>query len=226
MALEQSLAALSIAAVAAESAIPTKTLVFKPKTAKTATPVPVVVFALQATPTPNATIAKAAGVKEPRMAKDDLIMEFFKTSAKEVSIANLSKELAGKVKLVLDAGIAHAADEVNLELATESARVSVSSKDINAFLQSTGIEIITVDFLVEATASPAAAPMATATSRKEVLKREKEAAKLEDAKLIGITVDKTKDFSSWYSQIVTKGEMLDYYDVSGCYILRPNSYFV
>lgn len=226
MALEQSLAALSIAVVEAESATPTKTLVLKPKTAKSATPVPVVVFALQATPTPNATIAKAAGVKEARMANNELIAEFFNTTAKEVSVANLSKDLAGKVKLVLDAGIAHAADLVNLELATESARLSVSAKDINAFLQSTGIEIITVDFLTEATASPAAAPVATATSRKEVLKREKEAAKLDDAKLIGITVDKAKDFSSWYSQVVTKGEMLDYYDVSGCYILRPNSYFV
>lgn len=226
MALEQSLAALSIAAVAAELAIPTKTLVLKPKTAKLATPVPVVVFALQATPTPNATIAKAAGVKEPRMANNELIAEFFNSTAKEVSIANLHKDLAGKVKLVLDAGIAHASDSVKLELATESARVSVSAKDINAYLDSTGIEIIKVDFLSEATASPAAAPVATATSRKEVLKREKEAAKLEDAKLIGITVDKAKDFSSWYSQIVTKGEMLDYYDVSGCYILRPNSFFV
>ena len=46
------------------------------------------------------------------------------------------------------------------------------------------------------------------------------------AKLIGITVDKAKDFSGWYTQVLTKGEMLDYYDVSGCYILRPTSYSI
>lgn len=44
--------------------------------------------------------------------------------------------------------------------------------------------------------------------------------------IIGITADKEKDFPSWYQQIVTKSELLDYYDISGCYILRPNSYHV
>ena len=27
-------------------------------------------------------------------------------------------------------------------------------------------------------------------------------------------------------QIITKGELIEYYDVSGCYILRPSSYFI
>ena len=39
-----------------------------------------------------------------------------------------------------------------------------------------------------------------------------------DEKSIGIT--KEADFSGWYQQVLTKGEMLDYYDVSGCYILK------
>lgn len=219
MALEQSLAALSLAAVSGENAVPTKTLVFKPKTAKTATPVPVVVFALSATSTPAGAIASAAGVKEPRLAKDDLVQEFFATSAREVSIASLHKNLAGKIKVLVDAAIASAGDDVVLELATELAKAAVPAKTIVAYLASTGIEVITVDFTAEAPAVPVAA-------KKETAKKEKEAAKLEDAKLIGITVDKAKDFSSWYSQVVVKSEMLDYYDVSGCYILRPNSYFV
>ncbi|KAM9890590.1 hypothetical protein OXX79_011315, partial [Metschnikowia pulcherrima] len=58
MALEQTLAALSLATVAPENALATKTLVFKPKTAKTAEPVPVVVFALASTATPSGNIAK------------------------------------------------------------------------------------------------------------------------------------------------------------------------
>jgi prolyl-tRNA synthetase len=44
--------------------------------------------------------------------------------------------------------------------------------------------------------------------------------------LIGIEASKTKDFSRWYSQVVFRSEMIDYYDVSGCYILRPWSYFI
>lgn len=48
----------------------------------------------------------------------------------------------------------------------------------------------------------------------------KEDAKIEDSVLIGINVKKEVDFSGWYQQVLTKGDMLDYYDVSGCYILK------
>jgi hypothetical protein len=52
------------------------------------------------------------------------------------------------------------------------------------------------------------------------------AAKIPEAELIGITVRKDGDFSDWYQQVLKKGDMLDYYDVSGCYILKPWSYTV
>ena len=42
----------------------------------------------------------------------------------------------------------------------------------------------------------------------------------EGAALIGIDVAKEDDFSGWYAQVLTKGDMLDYYDISGCYILK------
>lgn len=37
-------------------------------------------------------------------------------------------------------------------------------------------------------------------------------------------VRKNDDFSLWYQQVLTRSEMLDYYDISGCYILRPWSF--
>lgn len=37
---------------------------------------------------------------------------------------------------------------------------------------------------------------------------------------IGIEVSKEDDFAAWYQQVLTKGDLLDYYDVSGCYILK------
>ena len=47
--------------------------------------------------------------------------------------------------------------------------------------------------------------------------------KTEGAALIGIDVAKDVDFSDWYQQVLTKGEFLDYYDVSGCVSLRNSS---
>jgi prolyl-tRNA synthetase len=41
---------------------------------------------------------------------------------------------------------------------------------------------------------------------------------------MGIEYKKDEDFPKWYQQVLTKSEMLDYYDVSGCYILRPLAY--
>ena len=43
---------------------------------------------------------------------------------------------------------------------------------------------------------------------------------------LSITVPKSSNFGEWYQQIITKCKLIDYYDVSGCYILLPNSYFV
>jgi hypothetical protein len=39
--------------------------------------------------------------------------------------------------------------------------------------------------------------------------------------LEGITILKSADFAGWYSQLVVKSELIEYYDISGCYILRP-----
>ncbi|KAA8496140.1 Bifunctional glutamate/proline--tRNA ligase [Porphyridium purpureum] len=37
----------------------------------------------------------------------------------------------------------------------------------------------------------------------------------------GMEVKKLQDFALWYTQLMTKAELIEYYDVAGCYILRP-----
>ena len=43
---------------------------------------------------------------------------------------------------------------------------------------------------------------------------------------LGLEAKKNENLPEWYSQVITKGEMIEYYDVSGCYILRPWSYSI
>ncbi|XP_048152701.1 bifunctional glutamate/proline--tRNA ligase isoform X7 [Corvus hawaiiensis] len=38
---------------------------------------------------------------------------------------------------------------------------------------------------------------------------------------LGLEAKKEENLSEWFSQVITKSEMIEYYDVSGCYILRP-----
>jgi len=55
-----------------------KILVYKPKTAKSAVPVPVVVVARDETETSSSALAKKLGLKELRLASEELLDEFFK----------------------------------------------------------------------------------------------------------------------------------------------------
>ena len=32
------------------------------------------------------------------------------------------------------------------------------------------------------------------------------------------------NFAKWYKEVITKSEMIEYYEISGCYILRPWAY--
>ena len=41
---------------------------------------------------------------------------------------------------------------------------------------------------------------------------------------LSISFKKMENFSEWYSQVIVASELIDYYDVSGCYILRPLAY--
>ncbi|XP_077280024.1 glutamyl-prolyl-tRNA synthetase [Temnothorax americanus] len=43
---------------------------------------------------------------------------------------------------------------------------------------------------------------------------------------LGLEAKKEENFFDWYSQVITKSGMIEYYDVSGCYILRPWSFLI
>ncbi|KAF8823014.1 prolyl-tRna synthetase (ProRS) [Cardiosporidium cionae] len=43
---------------------------------------------------------------------------------------------------------------------------------------------------------------------------------------IGIHCSKEENFAEWYTQVIQKGEMIEYYDISGCYIIRPWAFFI
>lgn len=60
----------------------------------------------------------------------------------------------------------------------------------------------------------------------EAKKKKELAERVEDAHQLGIEFKKEANFSKWYAQVITKSEMIEYYDVGGCYILRPNAFFI
>ncbi|XP_055622940.1 bifunctional glutamate/proline--tRNA ligase isoform X2 [Toxorhynchites rutilus septentrionalis] len=61
-------------------------------------------------------------------------------------------------------------------------------------------------------------------SKQETLKPKDDGAKKQTR--LGLEATKEDNLPEWYSQVITKGEMIEYYDVSGCYILRHWSFAI
>ena len=214
MSLEEKFAKLCVSPDTNSVAV--KSLVFKPKTPKSATAVPLVVVALQTTSTGSGLIASETKTKDPRLARDDLFNSHFGcASAKDFHLGYLA-QATSEFKLLLDDALTKLDDSQVLQLSEE--KYIVKSQLLH-YLQDFTPQ--TVDFSQEPPQKKEAKKSGTESTNAQA-----KTAALEDAKLIGITVDKRLDFSGWYQQVLTKGEMLDYYDVSGCYILRPPSYAI
>lgn len=43
---------------------------------------------------------------------------------------------------------------------------------------------------------------------------------------MGLEAKREDDFSEWYQELLMKAEMIEYYDVSGCYVIRPPAYAI
>ncbi|XP_011306200.1 bifunctional glutamate/proline--tRNA ligase [Fopius arisanus] len=65
--------------------------------------------------------------------------------------------------------------------------------------------------------------------KKDKPKVDKKQEKKEPSKTgtrLGLEAKKNENLPDWFSQVITKGEMIEYSDISGCYILRPWSFSV
>ncbi|KAF8755663.1 prolyl-tRNA synthetase [Rhizoctonia solani] len=205
-----------------------KTLVFKPKTAKSATPVPVVVIARDETETSSGALAKKFNLKDLRLATDDLLKDFFALDKDSLSPLALTKDNFSRCQVVLDSTIAGTSAPLALHASSPEATVFLSGKDIATYLTSletAEAKVHVVDFAAlkaEAEATPGGVgPVGKAAPAKKA-----EDAKIEGAVQIAIGVKKELDFPTWYTNVLIKAEMIDYYSVSGCYILKPWSFTI
>eukprot|EP00080_Pristionchus_pacificus_P009448 PDM69468.1 ears-1 [Pristionchus pacificus] len=67
-------------------------------------------------------------------------------------------------------------------------------------------------------------PKAEKPKKEEKKKEEKKEDGGKKQTKLGMEMRKDDNYSEWYSQVITKAEMIEYYDVSGCYVLRPWAY--
>ncbi|KAI0065259.1 prolyl-tRNA synthetase [Artomyces pyxidatus] len=204
-----------------------KFLVFKPKTAKNATPVPVVVIARDETETSSGALGKKLNLKDLRLASEDLLSEFFSLDKDSLSPLALNEQTFSKVVTVVDASLASTTSPLAVHALSSTSTLFLSGADILTYLrklETTESKLQEIDFAALKTESTEAA-QAKPVEKKDK-KPEKEDAKIEGAVQIAIGVKKEVDFATWYTNVLIKADMLDYYSVSGCYILKPWSYSI
>jgi len=84
-------------------------------------------------------------------------------------------------------------------------------------------KILNFEELAAGPAKPAAKP-AKAKGSKEGAAGEGSKKIIKKQTKEGMTIRWQDDFSMWYQEVILKTEMIEFYDISGCYILRPWSY--
>eukprot|EP00667_Euglena_gracilis_P004093 EG_transcript_4109 len=151
--------------------------------------------------------------KDCRFATPEVLSEVLSVTKGSVSPFSLINDADKKVAVHVDAALLKAEEKILFHPGTNERTVAVTKEDLVQFLKALGYEYKVVD--LSAAPTPSAPP--AKAEKKEVEKKEETG----ETKL-GIEAKKTEEtFSDWYSQVITRSDMLDYYDVSGCYILRP-----
>eukprot|EP00904_Undaria_pinnatifida_P012991 jgi/Undpi1/8822/HiC_scaffold_25.g11284.m1 len=145
--------------------------------------------------------------------------------------------------LAMDKGLMDASEVLSHPLRNDRS-VRIKASDLIKYVTACGHEPTVLDFSAVKAALPdpvvakgAAVKIDPNAAKKAVEKAKKEAKKVQHGRsdpsskagmkketLLAITASKFDDFPTWYKQVITLSEMIDYYDISGCYILRPWAY--
>ena len=175
-----------------------------------------------------------------RFGDEELLQEKLKVPRGSVSPFALLNDTAKEVTFCIDKELL---DQplINIHPLRCDRTTSIAPKDLLAFLEHVGHKPTVLTFPAEG-AAPPPAPAAKAVKAAKPAQPPKAPAggagagagadgeesgkNLKKETLLGLSAKKDTDFANWYTQTITLSEMIDYSDISGCYILRPWSYFI
>ena len=145
------------------------------------------------------------------------------------SLLNLNEEQKKEVQFHLDKNLVDNYKTIGVPPMNSSNTCWLKPDDLKNLLEKNGITVNITDFTLKEEEKKEEKKDDKKKEDKKKDKKEKKEKKKEenpdeDISSLGIQNKKEENFSDWYSECITKSEMIDYYDISGCYILRPWSY--
>ena len=149
------------------------------------------------------------------------------------SLLNLTEEQKKEVQFHLDKNLIDNYKTMGIPAMNSASTCWLNPNDLKKLLEKNGFTVNVTDFSEvkveekkEEKKDDKKKEKKEKKDKKDDKKKEKkdEGNADEDISSLGIQNKKEENFSDWYSECITKSEMIDYYDISGCYILRPWSY--
>ena len=137
-----------------------------------------------------------------------------------VNVFALANDPENKVHFAIDEKLLNDFKYIGFHPMENNCTLAITKEDLKKFIEISKHQMEVIDF----------SKLVTEEVKKEETKKadagkgKKETPGDLDTKKI--TEKKEENFSMWYQQVITKAEMIEYYDVSGCYILRPQAYFI
>ena len=136
-----------------------------------------------------------------------------------------------EVRLVVDKTLLDGSyDYVHSHPLRNDASVKIKPTVLEEYFKKAGIEPAVVDFSESATGvttQPAASGSSSSSKGKQKKTTKKQPKSIQNEKgktKLALQYKKAENFPMWYSNVIVLSEMISYYDISGCYILRPWSY--
>ena len=180
------------------------------------------------------TLSKKLGAAECRFAADEYLASVLKVIKGSVTPFAAINDTEKKCTFAIDKVLV---DQKTLWLHPlhNDQSTSISGADLLKFLKAVDHEPVIIDLsdAAPASAAPAsnaapkaAVPKAADKGKKEAASGAGGEASGQKETLLSLSVKKEDDFATWYSEVITRSEMIDYYDISGCYILRPWSFSI
>ena len=140
-----------------------------------------------------------------------------------VNVLSLVNDTNQKVAVYVDDKIDQLASDALLcaHPMQNDATVEISKEVFYKVIELTGHKATSVNFESMKVEKKETAPK---QQKEEEKKIDQDAGKDEEAHELSIQYKKEVNLAKWYQQVITKSGMIEYYDISGCYILRPWSF--
>lgn len=156
-----------------------------------------------------------------RFGDEALLQEKLQISRGCVGPLALINDVSNEIKFILDQELCNS-EIINSHPLRNDRTTAINSNSLFTFCRHINHEPHVIDFSDQVGESKAE----SAVEKSKESKSEETGKQVKKETQLGLSVTKEEDFSLWYTQVITLSEMIDYSDISGCYVLRPWAYFI